>query len=61
MAFPDFIMEFEPIEQDPLSYELWIVAHRGTVSKRFQKLEVNGLCCMIESQQMGPHKIAKLL
>jgi hypothetical protein len=21
----------------------------------------NGLCCKIENQQMGPHKIAKLL
>jgi hypothetical protein len=32
--------------------------HIGTGEKF---LNTNGLCCKIKNQQMGPHKIAKLL
>jgi hypothetical protein len=31
--------------------------HRGKIPKQ----NINGLCCKIKNQQMGPHKIAKLL
>ena len=32
--------------------------HRG---KKNPKRNSNGLCCKMKNQQMGPHKIAKLL
>jgi hypothetical protein len=31
--------------------------HRGKIPEQ----NISGLCCKIENQQMGPHKIAKLL
>ena len=37
--------------------EYEVAGHRGKIPEQ----NSNGLCCKIKNQQMGPHKIAKLL